>query len=83
MAGRGGGVAFGLGSGDADLDDVVQEVFWLASRRLARIADLIQARGWLATVTTRVVRRKLRRPLFRLQPKMPSRRPTAPATRCA
>src|SRR5882724_10190621 len=54
-----------LGSGDAELDDVVQDVFWLASRRLAKIADLIQARGWLATVTTRVVRRKLLRRRFR------------------
>ena len=40
-----------LGSGDAEVDDVVQDVFWLASRRLPRIADMIQARGWLATVT--------------------------------
>jgi RNA polymerase sigma-70 factor (ECF subfamily) len=54
-----------LGSGDAEVDDVVQEVFWLASRRIAKITDLIQARGWLATVTTRVVRRKLRRRRFR------------------
>ena len=50
-----------LGSGDADLDDVVQDVFWLASRRIAKIPDFVQARGWLATVTTRVVRRKLLR----------------------
>ncbi len=54
-----------LGSGDSDLDDVVQEVFWLASRRIAKIVDLTQARGWLATVTTRVVRRKLMRRRFR------------------
>jgi len=54
-----------MGSGDAEVDDVVQEVFWLASRRIAKIPDLIQARGWLATVTTRVVRRKLRRRRFR------------------
>ncbi|HEX7452368.1 MAG TPA: sigma-70 family RNA polymerase sigma factor [Polyangiaceae bacterium] len=54
-----------LGSGDADLDDVVQDVFWLASRRIAKIPDLIQARGWLATVTTRVVKRKLLRRRFR------------------
>lgn len=54
-----------LGSGDSDLDDVVQDVFWLASRRIAKIPDLIQARGWLATVTTRVVRRKLMRRRFR------------------
>jgi len=54
-----------LGSGDADLDDVVQDVFWLASRRMSKIPDLIQARGWLATVTTRVVKRKLLRRRFR------------------
>ncbi|HXK16540.1 MAG TPA: sigma-70 family RNA polymerase sigma factor [Polyangiaceae bacterium] len=54
-----------LGSGDAELDDVVQDVFWLASRRIAKIPDLIQARGWLATVTTRVVKRKLVRRRFR------------------
>jgi RNA polymerase sigma-70 factor, ECF subfamily len=54
-----------LGSGDAELDDVVQDVFWLASRRMAKIPDLIQARGWLATVTTRVVGRMLLRRRFR------------------
>jgi RNA polymerase sigma-70 factor, ECF subfamily len=54
-----------LGSGDSELDDVVQDVFWLAARRIAKIPDLIQARGWLATVTTRVVRRKLVRRRFR------------------
>jgi RNA polymerase sigma-70 factor, ECF subfamily len=54
-----------LGSGDAEIDDVVQDVFWLAWRRLRRIVDMIQARGWLATVTTRVVRRRLRRRIFR------------------
>src|SRR5258706_12256277 len=48
-----------LGSGDAELDDVVQDVFWLASRRITKIADMVQARGWLATVTTRGVRRRL------------------------
>jgi RNA polymerase sigma-70 factor (ECF subfamily) len=54
-----------LGSGDSEVDDVVQDVFWLASRRIAKIPDLIQARGWLATVTTRVVKRKLVRRRFR------------------
>jgi len=54
-----------LGSGDSDVDDVVQDVFWLASRRITKIPDLVQARGWLATVTTRVVRRKLLRRRFR------------------
>jgi len=68
-----------LGSGDADVDDVVQEVFWLASRRLPRIADMIQARGWLATVTTRLVRRRLRRRRFRSFFHASPRRPEAPA----
>jgi RNA polymerase sigma-70 factor (ECF subfamily) len=54
-----------LGTNDSEIDDVVQDVFWLASRRIAKIPDLIQARGWLATVTTRVVRRRLRRRRFR------------------
>jgi RNA polymerase sigma-70 factor (ECF subfamily) len=54
-----------LGSDDADLDDVVQDVFWLASRRMAKIHDLIQARGWLFTVTTRVVKPRLLRRRFR------------------
>jgi len=54
-----------LGSGDSEVDDVVQDVFWLASRRMAKIPDLIQARGWLATVTTRLVRRRLLRRRFR------------------
>src|SRR6185503_10050383 len=54
-----------LGRGDAEVDDIVQEVFWLALRRLPQIADMIQARGWLATVTTRLVGRRLRRRRFR------------------
>src|ERR1043165_368022 len=54
-----------LGAGDTEVDDVVQDVFWLASRRLSAIADMIQARGWLATVTTRAVARRLRRRRFR------------------
>ena len=54
-----------LGSGDTEVDDVVQDVFWLASRRLPAIVDMIQARGWLATVTTRAVGRRLRRRRFR------------------
>ena len=54
-----------LGSGDTDIDDVVQDVFWIASRRLHTIVDMVQARGWLATVTTRAVARRLRRRRFR------------------
>jgi len=54
-----------LGSGDHEVEDVVQDVFWLASLKLSRIVDLVQARGWLATVTTRLVRRRLQRRRFR------------------
>jgi RNA polymerase sigma-70 factor (ECF subfamily) len=54
-----------LGANDGEIDDVVQDVFWLASRRIAKIPNLIQARGWLATVTSRMVRRRLRRRRFR------------------
>jgi RNA polymerase sigma-70 factor, ECF subfamily len=68
-----------LGAGDAELDDVVQDVFWLASQRLPRIADMIQARGWLATVTIRVVRRRLRRRRFRRLFHASPRRAEAPA----
>jgi RNA polymerase sigma-70 factor, ECF subfamily len=68
-----------LGSDDTDVDDVVQDVFWLASRRLRRLADMIQARGWLATVTTRVVRRRLRRRAFRRMFHASPRRHDVPA----
>jgi len=67
-----------LGSDDSDLDDVVQEVFWLASRRIHKINDLIQARGWLATVTTRIVRRKLMRRRFRALFVAPAKKVDAP-----
>jgi RNA polymerase sigma-70 factor (ECF subfamily) len=67
-----------LGSQDSDLDDVVQDVFWLASRRIHKIHDLIQARGWLATVTTRVVRRKLMRRRFRALFVTPARKIDVP-----
>jgi RNA polymerase sigma-70 factor (ECF subfamily) len=68
-----------LGAGDSEVDDVVQEVFWLASRRLPRIVDMIQARGWLATVTVRLVRRRLRRRRFRRLFHANPRRAEAPA----
>jgi RNA polymerase sigma-70 factor (ECF subfamily) len=56
------GVAFRLlGRDDDEVDDVVQDVFWIASRNLGRIYDLDAARPWLVTVAVRVVCRKLRR----------------------
>jgi RNA polymerase sigma-70 factor (ECF subfamily) len=54
-----------LGRDDHEVDDVVQEVFWLASRRMHRLQDIEGARGWLVTATTRLVRRRLRRRRWR------------------
>jgi RNA polymerase sigma-70 factor (ECF subfamily) len=54
-----------LGRDDRELDDVVQDVFWLAARRLDRIHSLEAARPWLVTVTVRVVRRRFRRRALR------------------
>ncbi len=54
-----------MGRDDSDVDDVVQDVFWVASRRMSRLTDMASARGWLAVVTTRTVRRKLLRRRFR------------------
>ena len=57
-----------MGRDDSDVDDVVQDVFLLASRRLAKLSDMASAKGWLAVVTTRVVRRKLLKRRFREGP---------------
>jgi RNA polymerase sigma-70 factor (ECF subfamily) len=54
-----------LGRDDDEVDDVVQDVFWLASRRMHRLQDVDGARGWLVTATTRIVRRRLRRRWWR------------------
>jgi RNA polymerase sigma-70 factor, ECF subfamily len=54
-----------LGRDDQDIDDVVQDVFWKAWRHLPSLTDMQAARGWLAVVTTRVVRRKRVRRRFR------------------
>jgi RNA polymerase sigma-70 factor (ECF subfamily) len=54
-----------LGHDDHEVDDVVQDVFWLASRRMAHLQDIASARGWLVTATTRLVRRRLRRRRWR------------------
>lgn len=54
-----------MGRDDSDVDDVVQDVFLLASRRLAKLTDMASAKGWLSVVTARTVRRKLVRRRFR------------------
>lgn len=54
-----------LGRDDHEVDDVVQDVFWIASRRLGKIHSLEAARPWLVTVTVRVAARRLRRRRWR------------------
>ncbi|HMJ10167.1 MAG TPA: sigma-70 family RNA polymerase sigma factor [Polyangiaceae bacterium] len=45
---------------DQDVDDTVQEVFLIAVRGHSSIRDAQAVRGWLARVTVRVARRRLR-----------------------
>jgi RNA polymerase sigma-70 factor (ECF subfamily) len=52
-------VALRLTGRDDEIDDVVQEVFLAAWRGISRLRDPEAAKGWLATVTVRIVRRKL------------------------
>jgi RNA polymerase sigma-70 factor, ECF subfamily len=54
-------LAFRLMGGDSEVDDVVQDVFVICARKLRQIPTLEHARPWLATVTVRVARRRLRR----------------------
>lgn len=58
-------VAFRLLGRDHEIDDVVQEVFLAATRSLRSLREPAAIKGWLATVTVRVVRRKLRGRRFR------------------
>jgi RNA polymerase sigma-70 factor (ECF subfamily) len=53
-------IALRLLGREDDVDDVVQEVFLSAIRGLAGLRDEGALRGWLATVTVRKVRRRLR-----------------------
>ncbi len=53
-------VAFRLLGRDHEIDDVVQEVFLAATRSLRNLREPAAIKGWLATVTVRIVRRKLR-----------------------
>ena len=54
-----------LGRDDDEVEDAVQDVFWIAARRLGRVYSLEAARPWLVTVTVRVVGRRLRRRRWR------------------
>jgi RNA polymerase sigma-70 factor (ECF subfamily) len=54
-------IALRLLGHDTEVDDVVQEVFVVAMRGLRGLREVGAIRGWLATVTVRIARRKLRR----------------------
>jgi RNA polymerase sigma-70 factor, ECF subfamily len=54
-----------LGRDDADVDDVVQEVFFITLRKLDRIHSTEAARPWLMTLTVRTAQRTLRRRRWR------------------
>jgi RNA polymerase sigma-70 factor, ECF subfamily len=53
-------VAIRLLGRDDEVDDVVQDVFLAATRGVGDVVEPEAIRGWLATVTVRVARRKLR-----------------------
>ena len=53
-------IALRLLGREAEIDDVVQEVLLAAFRQRDRIREPRAFRGWLATVTVRTARRKLR-----------------------
>ena len=46
---------------DAEVDDLVQDVFLDAVRGIDKLREPEAIRGWLATLTVRTARRKLRR----------------------
>ena len=52
-------IAHRLAGRDAEVDDVVQEVFLRAVKGLHTLKDEKALKGWLATVTVRVVKRRL------------------------
>ena len=54
-------VIFRLEGRQAEVEDLVQEVFLAATRGIARLQQPEAIRGWLATIAVRVVRRHLRR----------------------
>jgi RNA polymerase sigma-70 factor (ECF subfamily) len=54
-----------LGRDDHEVDDVVQDVFWIAWKNVGRIHHMDAARPWLVTVTVRIASRRLRRRRWR------------------
>ena len=60
-------VAFRVGRVTADVDDIVQETFVIAFRRISQLAQPGAFRGWLAQIAISLVHRRLRfSRLFRL-----------------
>jgi RNA polymerase sigma-70 factor (ECF subfamily) len=53
-------IAYRLLGADSEVDDVVQDVFLAALGGLSQLRDPGAVKGWLATVTVRTVRRRLR-----------------------
>jgi len=53
-------VVLRLDGRQAEVDDIVQEVFVEAARGVTRLRDTDAVKGWLATITVRVVRHRLR-----------------------
>jgi len=54
-------VALRLDGRQSEVDDLVQEVFVEAARGIHGLRDPEAVKGWLATITVRVVRQQLRR----------------------
>ncbi|HEY2404580.1 MAG TPA: sigma-70 family RNA polymerase sigma factor [Polyangiaceae bacterium] len=54
-------VALRISGHRSELDDTIQDVFAEAARGLEGLRDSDAIRAWLATITVRVVRRRLRR----------------------
>ena len=59
-------LAYRMMGRDGDIDDVVQDVFVLLLRHIARIRQPDAVRAWLATTTVRLARRRLRVKSLRL-----------------
>lgn len=53
-------VAYRLLGRDHEVDDTVQDVFVIAVRGIAKVRDPGAVRAWLASITVRVARRRLR-----------------------
>jgi RNA polymerase sigma-70 factor (ECF subfamily) len=54
-----GAVILRLGGRDGEVDDLVQDVFVEAARGIERLREPAAIKGWLATITVRLMRRHL------------------------